>query len=178
MLGVSCASSPDDPRIVRINGASRLEPPDAFGIPFCCKGAHAAWQGGSPLRDGKNCQATSATETQSAQPLEAVIIAGSRNCFERAKLLAALPSGVVAATWSHAALTWPAASSCADTQSQRMTDGTVLGHRAAWQMIVSANRSMLVLEEDAEFIGQPVVDVRAAVRRCEEAQCDVMCKSG
>ena len=165
MLGVSCASSADDPRIVRVNGPSRLEPPDAFGIPFCCKG------------DSKDCLATPAADAaQSARSIEALIIAGSRICFERARRLAALPSGVDSATWSHAALTWPATDSCSDTQSQRMTDGTVLGHRAAWRAIVAANRSMLILEEDAEFIGLPVVDVRAAVRRCEEAQCDIMCE--
>ena len=106
----------------------------------------------------------------------AIAIAGSPACFERTRQLVAAPAGLRTINWSNAAIAWTTTGAslpvCKDDQAQRMTDGTVRAHRAAWRAIVEANRSAVVLEEDAELLGSEN-DVQEAVRRCLDLDCDV-----
>ena len=133
----NCAESLDDPRLLALHGAPRLVPREDFGTPLPCK--RTVSQGERQRLFGTSLP-------------RALVIAGSQACFERTKQLALLPASFDAASiqWSHAALSWPLnGSSCADTQGQRMTDGTVRGHRAAWKEIAANGRPAFVFEEDA-----------------------------
>ena len=157
----NCADSLDDPRLVAVNGVPRLIPRDIFGTPASCT--------------TRNSKATASVGSLH----RALVIAGSQACFERTRRLALLPAGFSAADiqWSKAALSWPLnASSCPDTQGQRMTDGTVRGHRTAWQTIVADGQPAFVFEEDAVLLGS-TADWSEGLQQCMRRQCDLACKA-
>lgn len=157
----NCAENLDDPRLLALHGKPRLVPREEFGTPLPCKRIVSHGKPGSIL---------------GILP-RAIVIAGSQACFERTKQLALLPAGLHAdgIRWSHAALSWPLnGSSCADTQGQRMTDGTVRGHREAWKEIASDGQPAFVLEEDAVLLGT-ATDIVDGLRQCSQRQCDLAC---
>lgn len=184
--GVQCASSLDDPRLVAANGASRLI--GSFGgPPLPCERfpSSSSSPPRSTLPNGASPpppRRTSPPRTTITTPLRAIVIAGSRACFERARWLVLQPAGLgTLANWSHAAFEWRESAAvsnaavpvvCADTQAQRMTDGTVRAHRAAWRMIVASSEAAAVFEEDAVLLGE-AEDVAEAARRCEQSRCDL-----
>jgi hypothetical protein len=160
----SCADSLDDPRLRAVNGVPRLIPREEFGIPFSCAGRH------SGSTSGRHNSGSSVGGSH-----RALVIAGSHACFERTKRLALLPAGFSAASihWSKAAISWPLnGSACADTQGQRMTDGTVRGHRAAWEAIAADDQPAFVFEEDAVLLGS-AADWSDGLRQCAARQCDI-----
>ena len=160
---VQCADSVNDSRVEMRNGKCRIVPLDAFGASVPCESHVPA----IPI-----VAASSKELTRRAQ-----IIAGSTACFERlarqVRAASMVPVYLRAIHINTSSSSTPhKRAACRDTQSQRTADGIVQSHRAAWRAVLAANRSMAILEEDSELIGD-AAEVHFAIDRCERAECDL-----
>lgn len=175
--GVQCADSVAAERVEKKMGPNRLDPPDAFGTPARCVAPALS-----------NESAARWPKWRMLPKLPVLIIASSDACFERARRAAEKTNMVaidrVAAVYTAAAgiAAGVVASSTSPSQQPMMMptpplptiptcdrdgpfDGVNAAHRRAWAEVVQANKSMAILEEDAEPLGD-AADVRALIERC------------
>jgi hypothetical protein len=162
--GVQCADSVSSTRVQKRVGLSRLAPTDSFGWPIKCE---------QPALD--NASLARWPKWHMLPKVPALIIASSMSCFEHARrqLNASTQLSAIRVVAQYAIGNETAGrGSCADNAAQRTNDGVTAAHRAAWQHIVQSNVSMVVLEEDAEPVGD-AADVHSFLGRCAEIGCDL-----
>ena len=173
--GVQCADDFASIRVVKRDlAANRLVDADATfgGVPIPC------------VKPALSNDSLRKWPRASMLPtLSALVISGSPSCFERtrrqaasAKLTAKRVGAVLDIEEPESDAETTSAPKCQDSQHQRIVDGITSAHRRAWAAVDRSNTSMVILEEDAELIGD-AADLREAVERCEHAspRCEIAC---